>query len=171
MTTSRTLGGRPAAKAGQSAAGRAPSGQELSGQALSGQGGATIGQGATAGPRPAVARAGGDFIFVRDFVLGVNVGVYAEEKGVTQEISFSVEAYLAPGVKSLTDDIAEVPSYADIIDGIEAIAREGHIELVETFAERIAAHCLKDRRIAEVRVRLEKLERGPRRGVEIVRGR
>lgn len=112
-----------------------------------------------------------DFIFVRDFVLGVNVGVYAEEKGVTQEISFSVQAYLAPGVRSNRDDIADVPSYADIIDGIEAIARQGHIELVETFAERIAAHCLTDQRIAAVRVRLEKLERGPRRGVEIYRTR
>jgi dihydroneopterin aldolase len=123
---------------------------------------------------PEIAAAGDvsrDFIFVRDFVLGVNVGVYAEEKGVTQEISFSIEAYLSPGVKSVADDIAEVPSYADIIDGIEAIARQGHIELVETFAERIAAHCLKDRRIAAVRVRLEKLERGPRRGVEIFRKR
>ena len=141
MSTSRTLGERPASRPGVASAG-------------------------VSGGEPP-----GDFIFVRDFVLGVNVGVYAEEKGVTQEISFSVEAYLAPGVTSLNDDIAEVPSYADIIDGIEAIAKEGHIELVETFAERIATHCLSDRRIAAVRVRLEKLERGPRRGVEIYRKR
>ncbi len=122
----------------------------------------------------ALSKSGGvsrDFIFIRDFVVDCNIGVYAEEKGVTQQISFTVEAYLADGVKSVVDDIAEVPSYADIIDGIEAIARQGHIELVETFAERIAAHCLADRRIAAVRIRLEKLERGPRRGVEIYRTR
>lgn len=122
----------------------------------------------------AAAAAGGvsrDFIFIRDLVLDCNIGVYAEEKGVTQQISFTVEAYLADGVKSIADDIDEVPSYADIIDGIEAIARQGHIELVETFAERIAAHCLADRRIAAVKIRLEKLERGPRRGVEIYRTR
>lgn len=112
-----------------------------------------------------------DFIFVRDFVVDCNIGVYAEEKGVTQQISFTVEAHLAEGVKSVADDIDEVPSYADIIDGIEAIARQGHIELVETFAEQLAAHCLSDRRIAAVRIRLEKLERGPRRGVEIYRTR
>ena len=39
----------------------------------------------------------------------------------------------------------------------------------ETFAERIAAGCLVDPMIVAVRVRLEKLERGPRRGVEIIR--
>lgn len=125
--------------------------------------------------RAAVAPAAGtrprDFIFIRDMVVDCNIGVYAEEKGVTQQISFTVEAYLTEGVKSVADHIDEVPSYADIIDGIEAIARQGHIELVETFAERIAAHCLKDRRIAAVRIRLEKLERGPRRGVEIYRAR
>lgn len=144
MSTARTLGERTS--------GERTSGERATGAAQAGE----------------VSR---DFIFVRDFVLGCNVGVYAEEKGVTQEISFTVEAYLAPGVKSLADDIDEVPSYADIIDGIEAISRQGHIELVETFAERIAAHCLGDRRIAAVRVRLEKLERGPRRGVEIYRKR
>lgn len=122
----------------------------------------------------AAGKSGGvsrDFIFIRDFVVDCNIGVYAEEKGVTQQISFTVEAYLADGVKSVVDDIDEVPSYADIIDGIEAIARQGHIELVETFAERIATHCLSDRRIAAVKIRLEKLERGPRRGVEIYRTR
>lgn len=129
-------------------------------------------------PRPFAPAAGsaasllaGDRIFVRDLVVDCNIGVYAEEKGVTQKISFSVDAYIAPDVKSVTDDIAEVPSYADIIDGIEAIARQGHIELVETFAERLAAHCLADTRIVAVRIRLEKLERGPRRGVEIWRRR
>lgn len=120
----------------------------------------------------AAAREGvGDFIFVRDFVVDCNIGVYAEEKGVTQKISFTVEAYLSPDVKSLVDDIAEVPSYADIIDGITAISRQGHIELVETFAERLAVHCLHDKRITSVRIRLEKLERGPKRGVEIYRER
>lgn len=120
----------------------------------------------------AATRVGGrDFIFVRDFVVDCHIGVYAEEKGVTQKISFTVEAYLSPDVKSLVDDIAEVPSYADIIDGIVAISRQGHIELVETFAERLAVHCLKEQRIVSVRIRLEKLERGPKRGVEIYRER
>lgn len=114
---------------------------------------------------------GGDSIFVRDFVIDCHIGVYAEEKGVTQKVRISVDATLTPGVRASADDMSEVPSYADIIDGILAIASEGHINLVETFAERIAAHCLADRRIHRTRVRIEKLERGPLRGVEIVRER
>jgi dihydroneopterin aldolase len=111
----------------------------------------------------------GDSIFVRDFVVDCNVGVYAEEQGVTQRVRFSVDARLAPDVFSVEDEMAEVPSYADIIDVIVALARGGHINLVETFAERIAASVLADKRIVAVRVVLEKLERGPARGVDIIR--
>jgi dihydroneopterin aldolase len=117
----------------------------------------------------AKAREIGDTIFVHDLVVDCNVGVYAEEQGVTQKVRFAVEARLAKDIFSVDDEMVEVPSYADIIDIIVALARGGHINLVETFAERIASHILSDARIVAVRVRLEKLERGPRRGVEIIR--
>jgi dihydroneopterin aldolase len=117
----------------------------------------------------AKAREIGDGIFVRDFVVDCNVGVYAEEQGVTQKVRFTVEARLAKDVFSLDDNMDDVPSYADIIDIIVALARGGHIKLVETFAERVAKGVLADERIKAVRVVLEKLERGPMRGVEIIR--
>jgi dihydroneopterin aldolase len=113
----------------------------------------------------------GDKIFVRDYVIDCNIGVYAEEKGVTQKVRLTIEAGLAPQVKSKRDEMVEVPSYTDLIDAIHASMEGGHINLVETFAERIAARCLTDERIIAVLVRIEKLERGPVRGVEIVRGR
>ncbi|MBN9247060.1 MAG: dihydroneopterin aldolase [Hyphomicrobium sp.] len=115
------------------------------------------------------AREIADTIFVRDFVVDCNVGVYAEEQGVTQKVRFTVEARLQKDVFSVEDEMVEVPSYADIIDIIIALARGGHINLVETFAEKIASKVLADKRIAAVRVVLEKLERGPLRGVEIIR--
>lgn len=118
-----------------------------------------------------MTRASSDSIFVHDHVIDCHIGVYAEEKGVTQKVRISVDAGLDAHVFASTDDMEHVPSYADIIDGIEAIAAEGHINLVETFAERIAEHCLKDKRIASVRVKIEKLERGPLRGVSILRPR
>ena len=62
-----------------------------------------------------------------------------------------------------------VPSYTDIIDAVNAITADGHINLIETLAEAIAERCLKDPRIDAMRIRIEKLERGPVRGVEIYR--
>ncbi len=124
-----------------------------------------------ASARGDVSSASHDSIFVHDHVIDCHIGVYAEEKGVTQKVRISVDATLSHSVFASTDDMEHVPSYADIIDGIEAIAAEGHINLVETFAERIASHCLLDKRIVGVTVKIEKLERGPLRGVCIQRPR
>ncbi len=110
-----------------------------------------------------------DCIFVRDYVIDCNIGVYAEEKGVTQKVRLTIDAALRSNVRARRDEMEEVPSYTDILDAIEAITSQGHINLVETFAEQIAETCLKDPRIASVFVRIEKLERGPIRGVEITR--
>lgn len=113
-----------------------------------------------------------DRIFVRDLVLDCELGVYAEEKGVTQKVGFSIVAAVSPEASSVADEIAEVPSYDDLIKVVKAIMSDGHINLVETIAERIAARILEEKRIVAVKVRIEKLERGPAAvGVEIVRPR
>jgi dihydroneopterin aldolase len=113
-----------------------------------------------------------DRIFVRGLVLPAAIGVYDEEQGVTQKVSFTVEAAVAPGVSPQKDAIADVPSYDDLVGAVRAVVAAGHINLVETMAERIAERCLSDKRIVSVLVRVEKLERGPVSvGVEIVRPR
>lgn len=113
-----------------------------------------------------------DRIFVRELVLPIYVGVYPEEQGVTQNVGFSIEAIVAPEVHSEHDQISEVPSYDNLINAVKDVTGAGHINLVETIAERIADHILSDDRIAAVRVRVEKLDREPDAvGVEIVRPR
>ena len=69
-------------------------------------------------------------------------------------------------------DRQEAPLTAtDIIDAVNAITAGGHINLIETFAEAIAEQCLANPQIEAMRIRIEKLERGPVRGVEIFRTR
>lgn len=124
---------------------------------------------------PSTAKAaetlGRDCIFVKDWVIDCNIGVYAEEKGVTQKVRLYLDAYLAPHVRASADSMDTVPSYTDMIDAVTDITSAGHINLLETFAEDIAERVLKDDRIDAMRVRIEKLERGPVRGVEIFRTR
>lgn len=129
---------------------------------------------ASASRAPATAKAGDigrDCIFVKDWTIDCNIGVYAEEKGVTQKVRITVDAYLAPALRASNDDMATVPSYTDIIDAVNGRTAEGHINLIETLAEDVAARVLQDARIAAIRIRIEKLERGPVRGVEIYRTR
>jgi dihydroneopterin aldolase len=111
-----------------------------------------------------------DKVCVRDLVLPARIGIWSEEQGITQRVRFTVELSVYP-IPKPTEDFAYVISYDFIIDGIKQILAEGHVLLAETLAERIAEHCLSDRRAAEVRVVVEKLDRVPgvSLGCEIVR--
>ena len=65
-------------------------------------------------------------------------------------------------------------SYEIVVKKVEAIIAEGHINLVETLCEKIAAACLKDKRVMAARVRVEKpdiIKNARSVGVEIERQR
>lgn len=110
-------------------------------------------------------------IFVRDFVLPVQIGAYSFEHGHTQKVRFDVTADVLRTVSN-PEDMRHVLSYDIIMDGIRTIVAAGHIELAETLAEQVAAHLLSDARVLKVWVRVEKLELGPGGvGVEIERVR
>ena len=94
-----------------------------------------------------------DRVFMHDLVLDVEIGVYTHEKGVTQRVRFSVDVDVPPATIALDDNIARALDYDTIIKGIKDIIRRGHINLVETLAERIADHCLAHPRASSVLVR------------------
>ena len=96
---------------------------------------------------------------MRDFVLPMHIGTYARERGETQNVRFSVDV----GVARPSDaphGMHDVLSYDVITDSIRMIAARGHVSLVETLAEQIAAAVLAHPRAAHVTVRVEKLETG-----------
>ena len=111
-------------------------------------------------------------VFVRDLVLDASIGVYAHEHQKRQRVRFNVElgVRLPPGGPR-HDSLDEVMSYERVAEGIRALVEEGHINLVETMAERVAALALDDTRVAVARVRVEKLDvyQGASVGVEIER--
>lgn len=113
-----------------------------------------------------------DRIFIDEMVMDCAIGVYPEEKGVTQKVAFTIEAFVAPTIRARHDELSEVPSYDSVVmDAVKTVIGSGHINLVETMAERIAEKILEEPRLVSVMVRVIKLENGPRRGVEIVRAR
>lgn len=111
-------------------------------------------------------------VFVRDLVLGASIGIYKHEKRTAQPVRINID--LVVDESPVDDDVRNVVDYQEVIDGVAAILDAGHINLVETLAERIAEMCLGDRRVASTRVRVEKLNVAPEAaavGVEIERSR
>ncbi len=97
-------------------------------------------------------------VFVRDLELDANIGVYHREKGCSQPVRINVDLTVEEGDVLLEDQLSNVVDYGAVVDGIKEILAGGHLNLVETLAERIAEFCLSDRRVRVARVRIEKLK-------------
>ena len=99
-------------------------------------------------------------VFLKDLVLHAAIGVHPHEHGVTQRVRVNIAFGVAdePGLAIGRDDLSRTVSYERVVQLVKRIIDEGHVRLVETLAERIAAGVLADRRIRVIRVMIEKLD-------------
>ena len=104
--------------------------------------------------------ASGYRVFVRDLVLPCSIGIYPREKGLRRRVRINAEIHVT-ALLPQSDDFADVVNYETIVAGIKSITEGGHINLVETLADRIAELCLADRRVSATRVIVEKLDVWP----------
>ncbi len=120
-----------------------------------------------------IAEPGTRHVFLRDMVLQASIGWYPHEHGATQRVRINVDL----GVEETADpadNLKYVVSYETVAMAVREIVAAGHIKLVETLAERIAAVCLADPRVRLAHVQVEKLDVFPdaaAAGVAIVRNR
>ena len=122
----------------------------------------------------ASAASGLRHVFVRDLDLMALIGIYEHEKTDPQRIIVNIDLSVQEGDGPQDDDIGHVVSYEIVVKKVEQIIAEGHINLVETLCEKIAAACLRDRRVVAARVRVEKpdiIKNARSVGVEIERQR
>ncbi|MDD9797894.1 MAG: dihydroneopterin aldolase [Alphaproteobacteria bacterium] len=109
-------------------------------------------------------------VFIRSLTLSAHIGIHAHERTTAQPVIFNLDL--------LVDDVPPPKSKADIVcyeaiaEKIRKLIANGHIELLETLAERVAHACLADARVAQVRVQVEKphaIAEAESAGVEIER--
>jgi 7,8-dihydroneopterin aldolase/epimerase/oxygenase len=112
-------------------------------------------------------------VFIRNLELPAQIGVYRHEVGKMQPVRINLDLAVEDLI-DLGDDLTKVVDYGVIEAKIRTILDEGHVNLVETLAERIAAACFEDARVRTARVRVEKLHAlsaAESAGVEIERAR
>ncbi len=104
-------------------------------------------------------------MFVRDLVLPARIGVYAHEHGRTQRVRINLDLAVEDDGASFVsrpvvgaDDLGRVVDYDTVINAVRVVVASGHVQLVETLAERVAEACLRNSQIRVARVMVEKLD-------------
>jgi dihydroneopterin aldolase len=103
------------------------------------------------------AAAGTRRVLVRDLVLSARIGVHPHEAQAPQRVRLNLDLRVAEGDRP-PEDLAEVVDYEALVGRVRGLVESGHVKLVETLAERVAALCLEDPRVRAARVRVEKLD-------------
>ena len=122
----------------------------------------------------AEAHRGVRHVFVRGLEVHAVVGVYDHEKHTPQRLIISVDLNVAENAAAHNDRLENVVCYEGIVRNIQKICTAGHVNLLETLAEKIAADCLEDKRVLVVKVSIEKPDILPECtavGIEIERKR
>ena len=97
-------------------------------------------------------------VTVRGLVLMCSIGIRRREREQKQRVRISVDLVAASLNAFPGDDRRRVVNYEKVVAAIREIARSGHIDLCEGFAERVCAACFADPRVERVRVWVEKLD-------------
>lgn len=92
---------------------------------------------------------------MRGLAVEAQIGVHGHERGRTQPLLVDVEADLAP---ARVEAIADTLNYEALAELARALADRGHTELVETYAQDLAAAVLRNSAAVVVRVRVDKPE-------------
>ena len=107
--------------------------------------------------RPDLANAarGLRHVFVNRLAVEASIGIHPHERENKQTIWLTIDAgVLEESAKP--EAIGDVVCYEDICKLATALATDGHIDLVETLAERIADRLMEDPRLVQIRVQIEK---------------
>jgi dihydroneopterin aldolase len=108
-------------------------------------------------------------VTVSELVLSCSIGIYEYEHRQRQRVRIDVDLDVVDPGSFAGEEFAKVMNYETIVEDTKAIVSAGHIELVETLAERIATLCLGDPRAVSVTVKVQKLDVYPEaKGVGVV---
>lgn len=113
-------------------------------------------------------------VFIHDMEIMTHVGVFAVEQRYEQRIVVSLDLMVVDSYDGVSDRVRDILDYGEVAKGVQNVVQAGHVNLIETLAERIASYCLSFPTVQSARVRIEKPDTltGIRRvGIEIDRPR
>ena len=97
-------------------------------------------------------------ILITDLILDLKLGYYDFEKEKTQKVKFSLEIDYQDKKPSNDKDIKSIVNYGTIVKLITKLVKKKHYNFLETLAEAVFDELFRDKRIAKIMLKIEKLE-------------
>ena len=96
-------------------------------------------------------------VFIHDLKIQALIGIHPNEKQELQPIIINIDLGVEEIPIRKKDRVDDIICYEKIYNQIQTIIQKGHINLIETLAEKIAKNCLSfSKHIISVRIRIEK---------------
>ena len=97
-------------------------------------------------------------ILINDLVLDLKLGYYDFEKEKAQKVKFSLEIDYEDKKPTNDKDLKSIVNYGTIVKLITKLVKKKHYNFLETLAESVFDELFKDKRIAKIMLKIEKLE-------------
>ena len=97
-------------------------------------------------------------ILINELILDLKLGYYDSEKEKSQNVKFSLEIDYEDKKPSSDKDIKSIVIYGTIVKLITKLVKKKHYNFLETLAEAVFDELFKDKRIAKIMLKIEKLE-------------
>jgi FolB domain-containing protein len=100
--------------------------------------------------------AAADRIHVEQLEVSTRIGVLKEERGAPQRLTVSISFWPYYEAGDLADKIENAINYSDVVEETKNFVRDQSVSLIETLADRLAMHLLKNFRMQKVTIELRK---------------
>ncbi len=97
-------------------------------------------------------------VFVNGLVLDCLIGIHRHERDGAQRVRINLDLEVRESKRPIEDKLSNVLCYEQLVARVRKLAVSGHVNLVETLAERVASLCLEEPEVAAAKVRVEKLD-------------
>ena len=97
-------------------------------------------------------------ILINDLVLDLKLGYYDFEKEKAQKVKFSLEIDYEDKKPTNDKDIKSIVNYGTVVNLITKLVKKKHYNFLETLAEAVFDELFKDKRIAKIMLKIEKME-------------
>ena len=97
-------------------------------------------------------------IIINELILDLMLGYYDFETEKAQKVKFSLEIDYEDKKPTNDKDLKSIVNYGTIVKLITKLVKKKHYNFLETLAEAVFDELFKDKRIAKIMLKIEKME-------------